>query len=711
MYYISILPLNLMEMAKKSLILAIITLLSVGLLPISQAKAVTDPLAINAISVKTDLAPQSDGAVVEISWTTNKPAYGTISYSTTAKELNIQSKTSGAPLSSYTARISTLKSEATYYFTITSYISGEQTTSFVRTFKTVKTKSTSLPVISEVHVETTTGTTATISWLTDVDTSGTIRYGLAENKLTKTASHSTRVKQHQITIKGLVVNTPYYYQISSRDKDGNVATYYVDRFTTLGTKEADNIVLAITDLKPNSVNDIGVETNQLTISFKTNKLATATISLTPPKGKVIKVATSSIGNYIHSYTVAGLTANTTYKANISVKDAYGATKKIDNITFATKALPVAQPIVTPIQTPQTKYSNAVRLVKLADHDTVYALVTNQSIATGQNIGWQADYFDYNSSQPANLSNSDKKYSTPADTGWFTNNFFVRSQIDANLNFGKDWYPLDNLVSTGSDHNNLFGAHWKGYVSASKAGEYKYTITSNNDSWVMANGKVITNNSGVRTQATKSGKVKLGPDPILMEIYFADRYTPGSVMKFSFQDSAVIVQPEQQKKQVNVPISQVKLHAIMNPAAFVAYGYDWKKIEIISRAELNRYTAARLVRTPNDATIYYLDWQNRTKIAIPNEAIFNSYGFNWADIRYVNDQDLQAYYPAKLVKANNSPAVYLLKSGQRYPIDSATTLTSLGYTFRQVITINKQHLATYTLGQQINQNNKVSFALH
>src|SRR3989344_7316265 len=125
-----------MEMTEKLLILAIITLLSVGILPISPVQAQTDPLSINSISVKTDLNSQSDGAVVEISWETNKPAYGIINYGTNAKELNIQSQTSGPALTSYTSRVSTLKSETAYYFTITSYINNERITSFVRSFKT-----------------------------------------------------------------------------------------------------------------------------------------------------------------------------------------------------------------------------------------------------------------------------------------------------------------------------------------------------------------------------------------------------------------------------------------------------------------------------------------------------------------------------------------------------------------------------------------------
>jgi hypothetical protein len=146
------------------------------------------------------------------------------------------------------------------------------------------------------------------------------------------------------------------------------------------------------------------------------------------------------------------------------------------------------------------------------------------------------------------------------------------------------------------------------------------------------------------------------------------------------------------------------HYITSPTSFTNYGYDYNTIRTISRAELNKYPDARLLRTPEDATVYFLSTRpNRQwlKIALPSPTALVSYPNNyWGNVLVVDTIDITSYPTARVVKTANAPAVYLLQDNKRRLFLSGDVFTGLGYKWPEVLTISNEHLGTYLEGPPI-----------
>ncbi len=95
------------------------------------------------------------------------------------------------------------------------------------------------PVISNVQVGGVTATGATITWTTDEPGNSLVRYGTAAPP-SNTASASSLVTGHSVTLSGLSASTNYYFEVQSTDASGNTAVdnnsgaYY--SFTTSASK-------------------------------------------------------------------------------------------------------------------------------------------------------------------------------------------------------------------------------------------------------------------------------------------------------------------------------------------------------------------------------------------------------------------------------------------------------------------------------------------
>ncbi len=79
------------------------------------------------------------------------------------------------------------------------------------------------PVISNVQATNITDSSAMITWTTDEASNSVVNYGTTTG-LGSTASDSTMVTSHSITLSGLQPETTYYYEVQSTDWAGNTAT-------------------------------------------------------------------------------------------------------------------------------------------------------------------------------------------------------------------------------------------------------------------------------------------------------------------------------------------------------------------------------------------------------------------------------------------------------------------------------------------------------
>ncbi|MEO1997116.1 MAG: Calx-beta domain-containing protein, partial [Planctomycetaceae bacterium] len=98
----------------------------------------------------------------------------------------------------------------------------------------------SAPDISNVS-DTSGSTSAVVSWITNEDATGVVRYGLSSTSLTSTATASTAQTSQSVALPGLTSSTTYYYQVTATDVVGNASTEpNVHSFTT---SDAPNILL------------------------------------------------------------------------------------------------------------------------------------------------------------------------------------------------------------------------------------------------------------------------------------------------------------------------------------------------------------------------------------------------------------------------------------------------------------------------------------
>jgi len=79
------------------------------------------------------------------------------------------------------------------------------------------------PVISNVQATNVTGNSALITWATDENSNSVVEYGLTTG-YGSTASNSTNVTSHSMTLNNLTANTLYHYRVKSTDPFDNAAT-------------------------------------------------------------------------------------------------------------------------------------------------------------------------------------------------------------------------------------------------------------------------------------------------------------------------------------------------------------------------------------------------------------------------------------------------------------------------------------------------------
>lgn len=141
------------------------------------------------------------------------------------------------------------------------------------------------PVITNVHSENVTGTTANILWNTDEPSDSTVIFGTTIPPSGGNVFVSNLVTNHNVKITGLTECTQYYYYVKSKDQAGNESTnnnsgsYY-----SFETGVNVNPTYASTDV-PKTIPDS----------------ATITSTINVPDNKTIQKVVVTIGNITHTY--------------------------------------------------------------------------------------------------------------------------------------------------------------------------------------------------------------------------------------------------------------------------------------------------------------------------------------------------------------------------------------------------------------------------
>lgn len=371
-------------------------------------------------------------------------------------------------------------------------------------------------------------------------------------------------------------------------------------------------------------------------------------------------------------------------------------------------------------------------------------------------GFYGQYYNMSEDDPGMQSNINNfNVGIAEENEWFGQSYHAFDRVDRTINFGGNFLPV-NTGKRGDPYH--FAAHWRSAVVISTPGTYQFNVTSNNDSWLYVNDVLVINLGNAKF--TKSGSTNITLTKGVHEIsaYFVERSRPlshysltvsGTELRYhplppsctiadarsfgleSLTDSAtppttngtpstgggrvlgestvsytpaVALVKTPDSPDVYAIYANGYRHYISSPKAFTNYGYDFTAIKTISRASLDSYPDARLLRTPEKPNVYFLSTRpNRQwlKIAIPSPTAFVSYPNNyWGNVIVVDALDLAAYPDAVLIKSANQSAVYLLDDNERRLFLSGEVFTELGYSWSEVLTVSKEHLETYVTGPSI-----------
>ncbi|PJE75598.1 hypothetical protein COV04_04200 [Candidatus Uhrbacteria bacterium CG10_big_fil_rev_8_21_14_0_10_48_11] len=372
-------------------------------------------------------------------------------------------------------------------------------------------------------------------------------------------------------------------------------------------------------------------------------------------------------------------------------------------------------------------------------------------------GFYGQYYNMAETDPGVQANI---YSYTTDEGpanyWYGSDYYVFSRVDQSIDFGNDFLP----VNTGKKGDPFhFAVHWRSGMIVPTAGTYTFSVRANNDAWVYIDGNLLINLGNSYRGANGTQKITLSAGVHEINIYFAERSRPLSIFSYTAPTSfyyaplppgcsiddvpadlinnhtgsdtsgdigdgtngdghsgevlgastvgytpAVALLKTANSPAVYAVYANGYRHYITSPTAFLHYGYNFNDIRIVSKAKLESYPEARLIRTPEDPTIYFLytrPQQQWLKINLPSPTAFASYPQNqWGNVVVVDKIDVNAYPNATLVKTASSPGVYLLQDGEKRLFLSGEVFTALHYSWSEVVTVSPEHLNTYTSGSPI-----------
>ncbi len=238
--------------------------------------------------------------------------------------------------------------------------------------------------ISEVRVSNITDTSATINWTTDIETDGTVNYGL-DSRVGVMRNPLFDTKEHSVTLDRLIPGTTYYFRVTSADDSGNRSTTagFVFNTKNADTSVADRIIEELDDVtEPEDiakiqeklqevVSDVGGPpsivgpprvspgSGDATISWTTDRESSSMVYLSPADEyrpgtknsyRIVQGDPRSLVTK-HSVKVTGLQSATEYHFKVASEDVAGLTGESEDSTFRTlSVLPeILNPRVSRVQ--------------------------------------------------------------------------------------------------------------------------------------------------------------------------------------------------------------------------------------------------------------------------------------------------------------------------------------------------------------------------
>jgi len=727
---------------KLTLYSLVFAVLSVAMLP------AVEVLAAPTVVI-SDIKVSRTDRTATILWQTNRNTTGKVSYGTASRDYRFNTFSS-ASRTNHAVTLNNLNPDTTYYFQIVAEDGGVAVLSFEQQVKTLKPLDNTAPIISDVRIVHSTGSTATIQWTTDEPASSEVKYGLTPDYGASRTDGRLK-KVHDITLTGLKDGTLYNFTVISKDYDKNIAQWHNVTFRTiLGTSldKTDPVIYSVT---PASENDPKVTQTTAVISWRSNNPMYGTVRYgTSPASLNKNIATNEPRDFVQNVTLSGLTPGTTYYYEIEIVDVLNKRLKSTIYSFTTKAQNGSTVVNNP--TPVNPNNGGQVLG-----------ISSCALSLLNDSGYYGSYYNLPSSHPdVEKWKQDVKIAGAND--WYSSQYLSFTRVDKSLDFGNNFFPITTALPGDPNH---FAVYWRAMIYVPESTVYRYTISSDDDSWVIIDGIVENDLKGIHPARVNSRTVTLNAGYHKLEIYYADRQAPHAVMSF-VPDAKWKIYPLPTNCEINTVLASTQngnnnnnnnaggvppqvlgdkvnnnnntatqayacnpnlgytkftavyktanspdvwailetgqKHYISSPQAFAKYGCSWNEIKTVSTETLNKYPSARLVRTISDPTIHYLFQRPQAqwlKINITSPTVFISYPGNfWGNVARVDASDINAYPTASLIKVAGSPQVYKLEGSVKRLIPNETVFKKYNFHYAEVVEINQIHFDSYRTGSAI-----------
>lgn len=319
----------------------------------------------------------------------------------------------------------------------------------------LKTNAANPPVITNIKVNYFNGTTGSISWLTDITTTGKLEYGKTSGHYKETSESSPSSTSHAVYLKDLSYDTTYYFKITVTDANNNSAESTEQSFTT------ETKAVTITSIAESIGYDkavIEVNTNKITLVKL--KYGTVSSSLDKEAAAFHKGCCTDIypAGY-HAFVINGLESESKYYYKAYVYEAgtswSGDWPASETTSSEVKSLTsTGVPVINNIS-PTSGPVGTILTITGQNFGQPGGLAVKKAVSVGCDLGIWPDGFQYCLADI--ISWSDSKIEARIKSGAQTGTVYVAKTHDAytweNINFFTIKGPVFTLTAGTATNTN------------------------------------------------------------------------------------------------------------------------------------------------------------------------------------------------------------------------------------------------------------------